>query len=191
LLDHERLHRLVRQGRLWLDLQRIKPLAPPFAASYEQWRELKRALEPAYERYVAEISDRHWTASLELSAVAWHFCRVMCATSILELGSGFTSYVFRRHAAEAEYPVRVISLDHDAYWLTKTERFLIEQGTTSEGLDEIGELDRLSPTSPSTSSSTTSMALSETPRGTAPSRCWHEAEPSSWKTPTGIDTAAP
>lgn len=80
--------------------------------------------EPLHERYVTEVSNRYWAASLQLSAFLWHLCRTIDARSVLELGSGFTTYVFRRYAAESSHDVRVLSADTDEAWVERTLTFL-------------------------------------------------------------------
>lgn len=125
---------------LWWDSRLFRKLEPPLAPSYEQWRALKLELDPVYERYVAVVSERRFAASLETSAFLWHLCRATEATSILDLGSGFTSYVFRRYKDESSHPVRVVSVDHDVEWLDRTRRFLLDEGASSDGLIRLEDL---------------------------------------------------
>jgi predicted O-methyltransferase YrrM len=46
---------------------------------------------------------------------------------VLNLGSGFSSYVLQRYRASAAPDVAVVSVDTDADWLAKTRRYLGEQ----------------------------------------------------------------
>ena len=43
---------------------------------------------------------------------------------ILDMGSGFSSYVFSKYASECDYPVQIVSVDTDQFWLAKTIDFL-------------------------------------------------------------------
>ena len=128
-----RVGRLRYQVRLWYDLGRIEPLPDRLAPEFDAWRELQRKLEPAYKRYVEEVSDPAWAASIQLAAFLWHVSRVTEPTSILELGSGFTSYVFRRYAEE-HGAVTVLSADNSEEWLAKTAEFLRDFGSRDDGL---------------------------------------------------------
>lgn len=124
-------------------MTRALPLDPPLAPSHEEWRELRLALDPVYERYVTEVSDRVWAASLETSALLWHLCRSVRASRVLEFGSGFTSYVFRRYADETDMPVRVLTVEHDPEWLTKTAGFLTANGISRDGLADLQSFDEV------------------------------------------------
>lgn len=97
--------------------------------------------EPLHERYVTEVSNRYWAASLQLSAFLWHLCRTIDARSVLELGSGFTTYVFRRYAAESSHDVRVLSADTDEAWVERTLTFLGSTRPDKGELVPLRELD--------------------------------------------------
>ena len=130
------------QVRLWYDLGRIEPLPDRLAADFHTWRELQRDLDPAYSRYVKEVSNPEWAASIQLAAFLWHVSRVTEPTSILELGSGFTSYVFRRYAEE-HGGVTVLSADNSEEWLQKTAEFLRDVGSGDDGLILLDNLDEI------------------------------------------------
>ena len=135
-----RVSQLRYQVRLWYDLGRIEPLPARFAADFHTWRELQRELEPAYGRYVKEVSQPEWAASIQLAAFLWHVSRVMEPTRILELGSGFTSYVLRRYREE-HGGVTVLSVDNNEEWLGKTAEFLRDVGIGDDGLILLDDLD--------------------------------------------------
>jgi hypothetical protein len=124
----------------WRDAKLMRPVEPPLAPTYEQWRELKNELDAPLERYVADVTLRGFVASLETSAFLWHLCRARDVSSILDLGSGFTSYVFRRYQAEASHPVEVLSVDHDREWLARTQGFLAAEGMSCDGLTVLEDL---------------------------------------------------
>jgi predicted O-methyltransferase YrrM len=118
----------------------MRPLVPPLQPTPERWRELKLGLDPRYEQYVTDVSNRTWAASLEISSLLLHLCEVLQPSSVLELGSGFTSYVLRRYKQEADHAVSVVSLDHSPEWLEKTSAFLESVGCEHEGLRELAPL---------------------------------------------------
>lgn len=135
------LQHAVGRVQLWRDLVHIEPLPAHLAPNDERWQALLHELEPLHERYVTEVSDRNWAASLELSAFLWQLCRAVDARRVLELGSGFTSYVFRRYAAEADHDVQVLSIDDDDAWLEKTSAFLRSLGVPDRDLTPLRERD--------------------------------------------------
>jgi predicted O-methyltransferase YrrM len=105
----------------------------PFLTDYPRLSAAARAhLAPAYARYTATVSPAPISISLELAV----FLRVLCEQthpqSILDLGSGFSSYVFRCYARESvpvgfPAPPPVYSLDQSRRWLEKTRVFLDQQ----------------------------------------------------------------
>jgi predicted O-methyltransferase YrrM len=86
-------------------------------------KEIQDQLRPAYEQYVREISSPDMAASLELASVLFVLCRANGYQRIADLGSGFSSYTFRKYAGETS-GVEVFSVDDDENWLIKTKQFL-------------------------------------------------------------------
>lgn len=86
-------------------------------------KETYEKLRPAYEQYVRDVSSPDMAASLELAAWLFVLCRANGYQRIADLGSGFSSYAFRRYAKEAP-GVEVFSIDDDETWLIKTKQFL-------------------------------------------------------------------
>ena len=79
---------------------------------------------PAYINYVGGVSVADHAASLETSAVLLYLCRRVRARRVLDLGSGFSSFVLRAYAHSSHWPVTVVSVDTDPEWLAKTAAFL-------------------------------------------------------------------
>lgn len=92
-------------------------------------------LSEPYTRYLSEVSVDYMAASLELCHFLASLCESLQPQTILDLGSGFSSFVFRR------YPVQVVSVDDDAEWLTKTEIFLKQCGVSTDHLIHLDEMD--------------------------------------------------
>jgi predicted O-methyltransferase YrrM len=65
--------------------------------------------------------------SLELAAFLLELCRRVDAGSVVDLGSGFSSYVLRLYASERP-STEVKSVDSSADWLEKSRRFVSDQG---------------------------------------------------------------
>jgi len=97
------------------------PQLKDFARSFEASKKL--LLEP-YAEYVSTVSSPLWALS-HLSAA---FCHALCCrlapARILDLGSGFSSYVLRSYARTADNPCIVHSVDDSQDWLDKTREFL-------------------------------------------------------------------
>lgn len=79
-------------------------------------------IDAAYGLYVAGVSDPVWAISLELSRFLLKLMTSIKPATILDLGSGFSSYVLRKGDA------KVYSIDTDAGWLNKTREFLSRFG---------------------------------------------------------------
>lgn len=77
----------------------------------------------AYERYVTSVSSAGMALSLPTSTYLDALCRATEPTRVLDLGSGFSSYILRRYAAD-HGGVDVVSVDDNEGWLEKTGEFL-------------------------------------------------------------------
>ncbi len=95
--------------------------------------EYRERLRPVYEHYVRDVSSPDMAASLELATFLYGLCKANSYTRLLDLGSGFSSYVFRLYARETS-GVEVISVDDDAQWLKKTKDFLDAHDLDTRGM---------------------------------------------------------
>jgi predicted O-methyltransferase YrrM len=107
----------------------------PFLQAYDQLAsEYRGRLQRAYQDYTSRISPDPIAISLELAT----FLAVICARcrprNILDLGSGFSSFVFRTYAEELQPQTLVCSVDHSSIWLNTTRGFLHERGLDCRGL---------------------------------------------------------
>ena len=99
---------------------RLLSLAEPFAADHA--------------RYCREVGHPVHAASLELVGLLIGLVRGTAPAAVIDLGSGFTSYVLRAVAAQQAAPPRVHSVDDSREWLEKTRGYLRAQGVTEDGL---------------------------------------------------------
>ncbi len=111
-------------------LERSSPLYSQLAVKCGECRE---QLRPVYEGYVRDVSSANMAASLELGALLLALCRINRWHRLLDLGSGFSSYVFRLYAKENPGVV-VYSVDDDPVWLKRTASFLSEHQLSTERL---------------------------------------------------------
>jgi len=104
----------------------------------------RRRLAPMHAEYVASVSTKDMAASLEMCVFLRVLSEALAPRRILDLGSGFSSLVFRLYRdavrpgspQEAADPIEVISVDDSPEWLAKTGEFLASQGLTNEKLLE-------------------------------------------------------
>lgn len=84
----------------------------------------KLDLEEMYNYYRKNISPGNYPISLELSKYLLDLCWKIKPNLILDRGTGFSSFVFRKYALESWRPVRIISVDSVEKWVNKTVEFL-------------------------------------------------------------------
>lgn len=123
-IDYLRLHQRIKSFDL------AKAFFPEFEAHF---RDCLIQLKPVHDDYVNRISRPDMAASLELGAFLCAACISRQPRRLLDLGSGFSSFVLRSYARQ-NAGVTVISVDDDSAWLGKTAQFLDEQGLGKENL---------------------------------------------------------
>lgn len=117
---------------------------PPPIPSPSAINEARAQIRSTYIDYCTTVSKRTMAMAYESCAYALCLLRMVKPTDVADFGSGYTSYLLRLYAAEAEHVVNVISVDDDATWLARTGEFLERQGLPSDGLlmwDEYMALD--------------------------------------------------
>ncbi len=70
--------------------------------------------------------------SLESAALVWVLCNTLKPKSIVDLGSGFSSYVIRRWAKEHSTETIVWSVDDDRPWLDRSSEFCAKHDVSTE-----------------------------------------------------------
>ena len=108
------------------DRARLQARFPALADYERDVAAHRRALQPAYDAYTRDVSPALVTISLELAAFLALACQVFRPRAILDLGSGFSSYVFRAYQKAAAAGVVVWSVDGSSDWLARTGSFLRE-----------------------------------------------------------------
>lgn len=88
-------------------------------------------LAEAYGEYTRDVSPNNMAVSLETATYLLFLCRTFHALRVADFGSGFTSYVLAKYAAETDEPVTVTSVDDNEEWLGKTKTFLEAHGLRS------------------------------------------------------------
>ncbi len=94
-------------------------------------------IRSAYEEYTNSISSPVATISLELAYVLWFILTKQRPRQLIDLGSGFSSYLFRLYQRDCESAggtCQVFSCDDDSLWLQRTSDFLTSKRLSVSGL---------------------------------------------------------
>lgn len=89
-------------------------------------------LRKTHELYTSTISSKGMALSLETSALVWVLCDEMRPKTVVDMGSGFSSFVVREWAKEQDYAVEVWSTDDDLFWVEQSRKFCEQQGVSTE-----------------------------------------------------------
>ena len=108
----------------------------------------RAALAAEHARYCRDISSEKMAADLGFSTFLQLWCLAHKPKRVVDLGSGFTSYVLRRYAAAAASQGKgceVWSVDDDAAWLGRTRDYLVEMKQDPARLMVWGEFIKVAP----------------------------------------------
>jgi predicted O-methyltransferase YrrM len=142
-----RAHGALESARGVWDLPRLRYRIPEFRSFESLARESSRELEPHYREYVSSVSTPGMSVSIELAVFLDVICRLTEPDRILDLGSGFSSFVFRRYLSSKDVGVHaaIWSIDDSPEWLQQTRAYLGRQGLSTENLMTWEVLCRRSP----------------------------------------------
>jgi predicted O-methyltransferase YrrM len=121
------------------DRLRLERDRPELAGLGANMLRFERELESAWMDYVENVSRAEISCTLGGAALLAAIAEAIGAKTILDLGSGFSSYVFRCS------PARVKSVDDDPRWLENTRAFLVKRSARAEELvtlDALGAADQ-------------------------------------------------
>jgi len=107
-----------------VDYQRLKQRVPSVSVIDQKITQASQILSPYYQIYTTSISPDDMAISLQLASFIFAFCDTIKPKRILDLGSGFSSFVFRLYAKKQPAKVDIWSVDDDLKWLIKTRGFL-------------------------------------------------------------------
>lgn len=107
---------------------------PPayFARWVKDYPSLKETLEDAYLEYTTQVSSPRAAISLQLACFLYFVCEQVAPRIVLDLGSGFSSYVLRRF--QLDHDVKIYSVDDKEVWLERTRDFLVRHQVGVENL---------------------------------------------------------
>lgn len=122
----------LRRGRA--DWPRAVAAVPALAGLDGQIAALAAPFAEAHARYCKQVGHPVHAASLELVGLLVGLVKSTQPAAVIDLGSGFTSYVLRSVAAAQPNPPLVHSVDDSREWLEKTRGYLVAQGVPQDGL---------------------------------------------------------
>jgi predicted O-methyltransferase YrrM len=86
-----------------------------------------------YIDYGRIVTKRGMAINVWAAGLLWWACDQVKAKAVCDLGSGFTSYIAARYAADNP-GVTVASVDDEVHWLGRTEMFLRRHRQSTAGL---------------------------------------------------------
>jgi predicted O-methyltransferase YrrM len=86
----------------------------------------------AYQEYINHVSSPLITLSRNRAAFLYFLCGLLKPSHILDLGSGFSSFVFRKYQKDHALQQIVTTIDDAPYWLDRTADFLRKHQLSTE-----------------------------------------------------------
>lgn len=106
---------------------------PALAALHETRSASWALLAEPYEEYCSTVSSPVWAVSPQTAAMMHALCTLLRPRSVLDLGSGFSSFALRRYCRDENGSCTVHTVDDDAQWLERTREFLVKGGLPIDG----------------------------------------------------------
>lgn len=114
---------LVDKQRLYRDIPNFK-----------EFLRSSNKLRDSYSYYTSEVSKPDMAISYELASLLLSLSKTTKASSILDLGSGYSTYVFAQYKKNEQAVVKLWSIDDSSLWLSKTESYLKKNGLSATKL---------------------------------------------------------
>ncbi len=92
----------------------------------------KQLFEETFKHYVSEVSIDTMAISLELASALYTLCVIKKPKAVLDLGSGYSSFVLRYYQKNHATDCKVYSVDDDAQWLEKTKSYLVSKNLSTD-----------------------------------------------------------
>jgi predicted O-methyltransferase YrrM len=122
----------VIRGRI--DARRLKQKISQLH-NYEKLADkIRSQLRPYYEEYISTMSTEAMAIGFESAVFLMMLCYVFTPKRILDLGSGFSSLVFRLYMMDGKPTPSIWSVDDEQEWLETTRRFLTSNNLPSDNL---------------------------------------------------------
>jgi predicted O-methyltransferase YrrM len=114
------------------------------------YQSAKTTLSSTYSNYTTRVSPHNWALSLETGALIYTLCESTQPKTLVDLGSGFSSYVVRswRKQSISCQDCELWSVDDNPSWLLRAKEFCREQDVPVDNFEawEQFEKSHLEPT---------------------------------------------
>ncbi len=117
----------------WSQKIKLENRFPFLCNSSQAFKEIASSLKPYYEEYVERVSNPVMACSLQTAIFMRVFCDGRKPKRILDLGSGFSSFVLRCYAA-SQNGIVVYSVDDNPEWLNHTRAYLASHNLSTDQL---------------------------------------------------------
>jgi len=136
------IHQLKRSLLQTKELSRVPAFEklPEMVSAKSQFCELKEEIVRKHAVYIREVSSADMAISLELAIFLLSYCLWKQPKNLLDLGAGFSSYVFRLYREAVGNFVVVYSVDDHVEWMCKTQHYLESAGLNAEHIYLLSEL---------------------------------------------------
>ena len=135
----DQLKRSLLQRKELTGIPRFEKI-PAAVTTSEEYLRLREQIALKHAAYIREVSSPEMAMSLELAHFLLGWCLWKQPKHLLDLGSGFSSYVFRLYRELVGDAIIVYSVDDHAAWLEKTRHYLENAGLNTEHLYLLTEL---------------------------------------------------
>jgi len=138
------LRRVIGSVQLEFQRRRAEKRFPFLREDGERMRPIETAMRPCHASYVSDVSAPGMAVSLPTALLLRRLCEDLRPRRVLDLGSGFSSFVLRSYAA-SQRDVTAWSVDDDDAWLQRTRDFLLGHGLATEHLVDWEEFQSADP----------------------------------------------
>jgi predicted O-methyltransferase YrrM len=90
-------------------------------------------LRPSHTLYVTTVTTPDIAISLEMSSFVWTLCEMYSPRVMVDLGSGYSSFMLRMWAGLQEQRSLVVSIDDNEEWLKKSIKFCEDHHKNTDG----------------------------------------------------------
>ncbi len=87
-----------------------------------------------YKEYINNVSTEEMAISLELTIFIRVLCDIVKPGKILDIGSGFSSFVFRDFQKSSDIKPEIWSVDNSKKWLMETKKYLSKHNLSGNNL---------------------------------------------------------
>lgn len=93
-----------------------------------------KIIENKWKEYITKISSQGHASSLEQSQYLFEHLKTCMPEYVVDMGSGFSSFITRYYKKEINPNATVYSVDDNLSWLRKTEQYLIREKLSIDNL---------------------------------------------------------